>query len=276
MRSASVLLLLCVGCAPEVPEPEVRQTITSGVGEVLHPSQVYVRFLAPEAQLVVFDKLEGVELARGPVTAGARFPLSLGGRPCELESRGTEVETDVIRTERPRDSTTRLAMPTRERQATVAKVTLRCADGPVPGVVAPPSVRGFSVVTWLPLALVAGVLGALLYRRGDAMELAGLAALFVAAVACFVVGWKVLDGALWLTVPLLAVVVGACGATATLLWASDSKLRVRGWAVGVVVSAFVGPTVIAAMFPLWAAGAALAAIGVSAVCVVIALVVAVA
>lgn len=88
------LLLLVAACAPDAPDPELHQAISGAVGQVLHPSHVYVRFLEAENQLVVFERLEGAEFARLPATAGARTPLALDGHPCELASHGASEEVE--------------------------------------------------------------------------------------------------------------------------------------------------------------------------------------
>jgi hypothetical protein len=71
-----------------------------------------------------------------------------------------------------------------------------------------------------------------------------------------------MNGALVLSVPLLAVAVSGSGFVATLLAARNPEARARAGAGGVVVGALVGPGVIAVAFPLWAAGAPLAACGI--------------
>lgn len=280
MRRLTVVMLVMTGCAPEAPDPQLHQTVTGAVGQVMHPSDVYVRFLEPEKTLVVFERLGGTELGRGPATVDAIIPVKLGGHPCELVSRGTELETETITQERPPDSTTRGTMPSRERKTLVAKVTLRCSDGPVPGVRPALSVPAADVLKLLPFVLLMGALAAFLYRRGDdadqlGLQLAGIGLGLVFAIAAFVFGWKHFEGLFRLTVPLLEVVTGTLGAVATLLLFADQKLRTRVGAALTAGAPLLGAGIIAFMHPLWAPGAAAAALGLGLVFALVGLFVAV-
>lgn len=280
LRRLTVLLLAMMGCAPEARDPQLHHSVTGAVGQVLHPSDVYVRFFEPEKTLVVFERLDGPELGRGPATVDAVIPVKLGGHPCELVSHGTEVETETLTQERPPDSTTRGPMPSRERKTLVAKVTLRCSDGPVPGIRPAPSLPPTDVLKLLPFVLLIGALAAFLYRRGDdadqlGLQLAGIALGLIFTVAAFVFGWKHFDGLFCLTVPLLEVVTGVFGAVATLLLFSDRKTRTRVGAGLTATAPFVGAGVIALLFPLWAPGAPVAALGLSLVVALVGLFVAV-
>lgn len=268
MRRLTVVMLVMTGCAPEAPDPTLHQTVTGAVGQVMHPSDVYVRFLEPEKTLVVFDRLGGTELGRGPATVDAVIPVKVGDHPCELVSHGTEIETETIALERPRDSTSRGTVPTRERRTLVAKVTLRCSDGPVPGIRPALSLPPSDVLKLLPFVSLMGALAAFLYRRGEdadqlGLQLAGPGLGLVFTVAAFVFGWKHFEGLFCLTVPLLEVVTGVLGAVATLLAFSDRKTRTRVGAALTAAAPFFGAGVIAVAFPLWAPGAPVAALGVS-------------
>ena len=280
MRRLTVLVMVMAACAPEAGDPAVHQTVTGAIGQVMHPSDVYVRFVEAERVLVAYERLEGPELGRGPATDGAVIPLKLSGRPCELVSHGTEVETDVVTQDRPLDSTNRGAMPSHERKTLVAKVTLRCADGPAPGVLPSASLPATEVLKLLPVVLLIGGLAAFLYRRGEdadqlGLQLGGIGLGLVFAIAAFVFGWKHFHGLFCLTVPLLEVVTGALGAVATLLLFSDKKLRTRVGALVTAAAPLLGAAAIALWFPLWAPGAAAAAIGLALVVALIGLFVAV-
>lgn len=280
MRWLMVFCLSVTACAPEVPDPELHGTVTGFVGQVLHPSDVYVRFLEPEKTLVVLERLDGPELARGAAAPGSVLPVKLGNRSCELVSHGTEVETDVVTQERPQDSTARGTMPSRERKTLVAKVTLRCADGPAPGVPRALALPSTNVLELLPFVLLVGALAAFLYRRGDdadqlGLQLLGIGLGLVFAIAAFVFGWKHFQGLFCLTVPLLEVVTGVCGAVATLLLFTDRKPRTRVGAAMTAAAPLVASALVALRFPLWAPGAAAAAMGLSLVFVVAGLLVAV-
>ncbi len=266
MRRLTLVVMVMTACAPEVGDPEVHQTVTGAVGQVMHPSDVYVRFLEAERALVAYERLDGAELGRGPATSGTVIPLKLSGRPCELVSHGTEVETDVITQDRPLDSTNRGAMPSHERKTLVAKVTLRCADGPAPGVRPAAALPATEVLKLLPVVLLIGALAAFLFRRGDdadqlGLQLGGIGLGLVFATAAFVFGWKHFQGLFCLIVPLLEVVTGALGAVATLLLFSDKKPRTRVGALVTAAAPLLGAAAIAWWFPLWAPGAAAAAIG---------------
>lgn len=280
MRRLTLLMLLTVACAPEAPAPEIHQTVTGAIGQVMHPSDVYVRFLEAEKTLVAYERLEGPELGRGPATDGAAIALKLGGRPCELVSRGTELETDIITQERPKDSTNRGTMPSRERQTLVAKVTLRCSDGPAPGIRPALALPATDVLKLLPFVLLMGALAAFLYRRGDdadqlGLQLLGMGLGLVFAIAAFVFGWKHFDGLFCLTVPLLEVVTGVLGAAATLLLFSDQKTRTRVGAALTASAPLAAAGFIAVKFPLWAPGAPAAALGLALVFALVGLFVAV-
>lgn len=260
------LLMLVMACAPQERDPVIHQTVTGAVGQVMHPSAVYVRFVAAEKTLVVLERLEGAELGRGPANPGAVIPLTLSGRPCELLSHGTEIETDIITQERPENSTTRGSLPSRERKTLVAKVTLRCSDGPVPGIPPPLALPATDVLKLLPFVLLMGALAAFLYRRGDdadqlGLQLGGVGLGLVFAIAAFVFGWKHFEGLFCFTVPLLEVVTLALGATATLLLAADAKLRTRLGAGVTAAAPLVAAGLLAIVFPLWAPGAPAAALG---------------
>lgn len=147
-------------------------------------------------------------------------------------------------------------------------MTLRCADGPAPGIVAAAGVRARDVLMWLPLALLAGALAAFLHWRGEEQEqltvqLGGMALGLAALVGAVVVSWRHLDGALCLTVPLLAAFVGVCGAVATRLFITDSSRRARVGAIGVALASVPGPLVVALGWPVWAAAAPLGALALS-------------
>lgn len=280
MRRLMTMLLVVTACAPEVPDPELHQTVTGAVGQVMHPSDVYVRFVEAEKTLVVLERLDGPELGRGPATDGAVIPVKLAGRPCELVSHGTELETDIVTQERPKDSTNRGTMPSRERKTLVAKVTLRCADGPAPGVPPVLALPASDVLKLLPFMLLAGALAAFVYRRGEDADQLGVQVLgmglgLVFAVAAFVFGWKHFEGLFCLTIPLLEIVTGVLGAVTTLLLFSDKKVRTRVGAVMTAAAPLVAAGLVALRFPLWAPGAAAAALGLSLVFAVAGLFVAV-
>ena len=250
MRRALLLCTVFAACAPEAVDPEIRATILPSVGEVLHPGQTYVRFDPEKQELVFFEKLEGRALGRGSVTAGTRVPVTLEGRACEFESRGTRTETETLEVNgnpatAPRDPAVRT------RSTTVAKVTLRCADGPAPGILAPSSVSGWKVAGWvLPL------------RGGDAGQFWALGLGALTGVGFLVFAWRALDGALVLTVPLLGLAVAASAFLAVVMWTGNRDARSRGAAVGFVLGGAAGPAIIAQAYPLWAAGAPLAAAGI--------------
>lgn len=280
LRRLTVVMLVMTGCAPEAPDPQLHQTVTGAVGQVMHPSDVYVRFVEAEKTLVVLERLEGPELGRGPAAVDAVIPVKLAGRPCELVSHGTELESDTVVHERPENSTSRGTPAMHERKTLVAKVTLRCSDGPVPGVRPALSVPATDVLKLLPFVLLMGALAAFLYRRGDdadqlGLQLLGMGLGLVFAIAAFVFGWKHFSGLFCVTVPLLEVVTGTLGAVATLLLFSDAKLRTRVGAVMTAAAPLLAAGIIAFVYPLWAPGAAAAALGLALVFALVGLFVAV-
>ncbi len=257
-----LLGVLLTTCAPEAVNPEIHASILPSVGEVLHPGQTYVRFDAEKHELVFFEKLEGRELGRGSVAEGTRTPVTLEGRACEIESRGTRTETETL--EANTDPAHAPRNPgVRTRTTTVAKVTLRCADGPAPGIVAPPSVEGWKAVGWvLPLLLAGLLIGVRFTRGGDTGQLLGLALGALTTLAFLVFSWRSVDGLLVLTLPLLGLAVGAAAFLAVLLWTEQKDTRSRVAAALFVLGGAAGPALIAKAYPLWAAGAPLAAAGV--------------
>lgn len=268
LRTGLVLLVLIgsSACAPEPVDPELRRSVLSSVGEVLHPSTLYVRFDEPEHQLVVFDKLGGRELGRIPDTAGAKLALTHEARPCELESRGSTTDVETVANEKGPGSTT--ANPGHHTRTTKsAHVTLRCADGPAPGVVSAPSIPGWRAFNGLLPFVWLGLFIGALYWRGDdqnqlGLQLGAMALGLVTLAAAFVLAWRTQTGALVLTLPLLAAVNGALGWFAALLWLGNDDTRSRVGAAGFIIAALTGPALLALYYPLWSGVAPLAALGI--------------
>jgi hypothetical protein len=261
-----VLALCCLlaSCAPEPVAPELHFTVLPSVGEVLHPTPLYVRFDEPGKQLTLNAALDGPELARGSAVAGMKYAVTLEGRTCELESNGPRTETENV--EKNTNEVTPVRDPGyRTRTTTVLGVTLRCADGqPPPGVVSASSVRGWAVMGWMSAAVVLGLLLGAMFFRGDdsdsgALEFGSVALGIAALIAVLVFTWHHHTGGLVLSLPLLAAVCGGTGFLAALLALRNPDGRSRAGAVGMLLAGLAGPTLVSFTTPLWGGGAPLVA-----------------
>ncbi|MFT3711833.1 MAG: hypothetical protein QM817_29695 [Archangium sp.] len=260
----ATLSLLTTSCTPEPAPTELNATILSSVGEVLHPTSLYVRFDEPTTTLTVSTDIGGHELAHGSAVAGMKYAITLDGRACELESRGPRTDTETVTND------TSAVAPVRNpgnhtRTTKVLGVTLRCTDGqPLPGVASSGGVRGWDVTLSMAAMVVLGLLLGALYFHGDEndswpLSLASLVLGIGALVAVFVFAWHHHTGGLVLTLPLLAAVCGGTAFFAALMALNNAEARAKIGAVGMIIAGLAGPAILSLTTPTWGWGAPLVA-----------------
>ncbi len=251
VRRLILAVLLVVGCTPST-DGTITRSIREEQGVVFEWAGLYVQFVKRARELEVHAGIAGALLAKGPITPNAKLAVPIGGRPCEVLVHGvfTDSDTDL------RVNT----VTTRGFQE--VQITLRCADGPVPGSPASaPSARALGVLASTVGFLVFGIALGLswetrasstLTRRETISLLLGA----LGAIAAVALAVMIFDGLFVVTSALLFAGGGLIGLGGGATWRKGDRIP----GATLVLGAVAGGVAIALWIPLWAWGAPLLAL----------------
>jgi hypothetical protein len=259
VRLFAIGVMFAAGCVAS-PEATITTSIREDQGMLVRQTGLYVSFVKRTMTLEVNAGVAGPLLATGSAKPSATIAVQIEHHPCELfVDRVFQDSESSPASPKSRELKTRTFLE--------AQVTLRCADGPVPGNPAnDPGVRGFALLLWavpfllLGLALGAGwddTAGSTLTRRQTVVMLLGLAGM-IAAITLAVL---LLDGLFVATSALLFVGYGLIGAGGTMRW--RKRDRIGGSAL--VLGAAGAGSAIALAIPMWAWAAPVLALGIGGV-----------